>query len=271
MNRGLCRQFFQDAFPLLLGLTAATMLTELLLMAVMGEFSQQDQMTLLRQPFIQRFLKTLLGAELTADLSATGLISLGFTHPIIYALSWSFILSVGTRVPAGEIERGTADLLLTLPVSRSVLFVSVSLVVATGAAVLSLGALAGLWIADRLLPLWEPLDFVRLSVLAANLFALQLCVCGAALCASSQASRRGTAIELVLGWLLTSFLLAFLGQFSETARAFGAFGVLHYHRPLLIVQRGDWPVRDLAVLIGAGGMLWTAGFLLFRHRDIPAA
>lgn len=270
MNAGILRRTFLDALLPLLILGGATVLTELALMAVMGEFSRQDQMVLLRQPFIQRFIKTLLGAELTAELSATGVMSLGLTHPLVYALSWSFILTVATRIPAAEIERGTADLLFTLPVTRWAVYVSATLSLLCGVALLAACPLLGLWLGDRYLPMWEPLDFSRLAVVAGNYLAVQVCVSAAALLASCWSSRRGWAIAVVLGWLLASFLLEFLGQFSPTARALGVVGILHYYRPLLLVRDGAAPMAHIVVLLGLAVALWGAGWIRFRARDIPA-
>ncbi|MCB9883833.1 MAG: hypothetical protein H6834_18750, partial [Planctomycetes bacterium] len=119
MNLGVVRRLFRDALPLLVILTVGTLATECLFVFVIGEFGKQDQIVWMRVEFVQRMMKTLLGAELTPDTSATGMMSFGLTHPLIYAMCWAFVLTTGTRIPASEVERGTADLLLTLPISRT--------------------------------------------------------------------------------------------------------------------------------------------------------
>jgi len=65
-------------------------------------------------------------------------------------------------------------------------------------------------------------------------------------------------------------LLNFLGQFWSIAEQIALLGLLHYYRPLPIVRTGDWPVQDIAVLLGLGAVFWSAGLWRFTRRDIPA-
>jgi ABC-2 type transport system permease protein len=263
-------RFFRDGLPLLLLLAAATAGAEMMFMGALGEFSDQDRMFWMEIEFVRRIMQTLLGAELTPDVSATGLMSFGFSHPLIYAFSWSYILTAATRVPAAEIERGTADLLLALPVTRAGVYVSASMSLLAGAVVLTLATLVGCALGDRLVPLWESLDFSRLRVVAVNLLALHMCVGAAALAVSAWSSRRGAAVAVVLGWLLACFLLEFLGQFSETARSLEFLGVLHYYRPLPQIRAAGWPWANLAVLLSAAAAYWTVGLVRFARRDVPS-
>ena len=71
-------------------------------------------------------------------------------------------------------------------------------------------------------------------------------------------------------WLLASFLLNFLGQFWPVAERVSFLGILHYYRPLPVVRTGDWPVHDIAVLIGLAVVFFLAGMWRFSRRDIPA-
>jgi ABC-2 type transport system permease protein len=271
MNAAVTIRLLRDGRLTLILLTMGVMLCEVLFMTVLGEFGRQGQMQWMQQEFVQRIMRTFLGAELTPDMSPTGLMCLGFSHPLIYALAWSFILSSGTRMPAGEIDRGTADLLLTLPLTRTALFLSVSAQLLLGVVMLSTATIFGLWIGEQVVPLWEPLDFSRFGMIVVNLLALHLCVSGGTLLASSFQSRRGPAVAIVLGCLLASFLLELLGQFSATARAVGVISPLHYYRPLALVRGDAWPWTNLLVLASAAMVFWTVALVQFRRRDIPAA
>lgn len=271
MNRAIFFKTCRDSWPMLVGVTLAICLLEFLFVAVAGHMEKELEYLWIQKPFFQDFAKTLLGGDLGGSFSSTGLLTLGFAHPILFTLCWTFLLTTCTRVIVGEIERGTSDLLLTLPVSRAKLYGSVSVVwLACGIPICSAIPL-GSWIGESFLPLSEPVNFSRLMIVAVNFGAMYVAVGGFATCCSAFTSRRGMAVTITVVWLLSSFLLNFLAQFWTVAEWMSMVGVLHYYRPLPIVHTGDWPWRDIFILLGTGLAFWSAGLVLFRRRDIPAA
>lgn len=270
MNRGIFLKTLRDSTLVLAIVCACIFMLEILLTAVLGEFMSDIEVVWLKNAFIQRLFRLLMGGELDLEVSATGFISIGFGHPVMYAFAWTFILGAGTRVIANEIDRGTADLLLAMPVSRPVAYISISAALALAIVPLTLAVPVGVWIGEMFFPLWEPIDFSRLWRLAANLAALHLCVCAATLMASSFASRRGPALGAVLGWLLCSFFLEFVRQFSDTADALGFLGILHFYRPLPTVSSAGWPFASICALLLLAGASWWIGLVRFARRDIPA-
>jgi hypothetical protein len=270
MNGALAWRFWRDGLVLLVILGAAITATEVLLMGALGEFSTQELATWMRVEFVQRIMKTFLGADLTPDISATGFMALGFTHPLIYALIWTFILTAATRVPAAEVERGTSDLLYTLPLSRGAIYRSAGLSLATGDHAAHWRDVGGRF--ARTAP-GADVGTARLgkthhrgrqspgseSVRGGGghcCFRLHL------------AARRGHRDHPGLAARLV--LLEFLGQFAEFARGLGPAGILHYYRPLPLVRSGDWPVGDMLVLLGVAAVSWSAGLIRVRTRDFAA-
>ena len=80
--------------------------------------------------------------------------------------------------------------------------------------------------------------------------------------------RRGRAMTIVFLVLLALFLLNYLAQFWQPLEKFVVLSPLHYHRPVNVLSRGAWPWRDMAVLLGVGGVLWLAGGIVFARRDL---
>ena len=70
----------------------------------------------------------LLSLDMQTGISVNTLLVLGLVHPFLFAVTWGFMTAICTRITVGEIDQGTADLLLTLPLSRSTIYVSTSLV-----------------------------------------------------------------------------------------------------------------------------------------------
>ncbi len=270
MNRGIFRKTARDTLPLLLIITIAIVTLESLVVGVLSEFTEEINYIWLQRPLFQRFAKMLVGADLGPEASATTFMTIGFTHPLMFTLTWLFLLVTCTRVIAGEIDRGTADLLLTLPVSRGSVYVSVSAVWVLSGIPISLAPLSGAWIGEHVFSLWEPLVLSRLAILIVNLLALYLAIGGAVMLASSVVSRRGPAVAVVLAGLLASFLLNFLAQLWSPAEHVAFLSILHYYKPLPVVRTGDWPLLNITVLLGLGAVFWSVGLWRFTRRDIPA-
>jgi len=244
---------------------------ELLLVVVIGDFAEELEYLWQNIPILQRFAQMLLGADLGGELTATSMITIGYAHPILFAMSWGFALAIASRVITGEIERGTVDLLLSLPVSRTVVYSSVSVVWLAAGIPIFIAVAVGTFTGELLSPMWEPIRFHPLIICACNLYALYVCVGCVTMGVAAFSVRRGVVIGIVLAWLLSSFLLNFFAQVWDVAGKINWVSIMQYYQPLPVVRTGDWPIRNLAVLLGLAAAFWLAGLWRFRQRDIPAA
>ena len=270
MNPAIVRKTFRDALPLLVILTTAAILIEFLFVVFFREFSQDLPEILLNFKFVRGIVRALAGADLLGEINPTTLASIGLAHSLLHALCWTLLLTICTRVTVGEIDRGTAALLLTLPVSRAAVYVSTSLVWLTCAAIISGASLCGIWLGDLLLTLPERIDLHRLALVVVNLFFLNAAIGSVAALVSSLLSRRGAAVGIVLGLLLASFLLGFLAQAWTVAERISFLGLLYYYQPLPIVRNGAIPPAALITLAAIAAVAWSLGLWQFRRRDIPA-
>lgn len=264
------RKTARDTAALLVIVVLGILLFECLIVRALGEFAEEITEIWFSHPFLTNLVKALVGADLAENITATSLMTIGFAHPLLYALVWGFVLATCTRVIGGEIDRGTADLLLSLPISRARVYASVSAVWMLAGVPACLAPLVGIWLGEWAFPLSEPLELSRLRIVPLNLFALYLAVgCGTML-VSSLVARRGLAIAIVLAVLLGAFLLSFLAQFWSLAERLSFLGILHYYRPLECVRTSNWPLKDTGVLCGAALVFWLTGLWWFSRRDIPA-
>lgn len=219
--------------------------------------------------FVRRLLQVMFSIDVEA-VSAQGLISFGMVHPFLLAVSWGVLIAGGTRTLAGEIDRGTADLLLSLPLTRPGAYVTVSLVgVATCVAFGAL-PLAGLALGATFVTLREPIDFGLMGIVAANFLALLLAVTGATMLVSAVVTRRGLAVAILVSGLLLSFLINFLEALIPAVAPLRFLGLLNYYRPVEVVRDNAWPLGNMLCLVGLAGVTWTAGLVWFSRRDIPA-
>ena len=101
-----------------------------------------------------------------------------------------------------------------------------------------------------------------------NLFCLYFAVGGFTWLLSSFSNRRVRAMTTVFIVFLGFFLLSYLAQFWQPLERFVFLSPMYYHRPYLVLLSGIGPWKDMAILLGIGGVLWLAAGVVFSRRDL---
>lgn len=268
MNRGLILRAFREMWPT--GLIIALLLLgmEAILAFVLPRFGGQMSQQWLQLDFARGIMQAMLGTELGDQIGPQMFQSIAWVHPVPLALIWAHAIMSCTRVPAGEVDRGTIDVLLGLPVSRWDVFFSETFVWMLAGAAVIVAAVAGNLLGSLgVAPDQRPSPSHTL-VVAINLFCLYIAVGGLAWLASSLSNRRGRAMTVVFLVLLGLFLLNYLAQFWQPLEKIVFLSPLHYHRPVPVLRSGNWPWRDLATLSGFAGISWLAAVIIFSRRNL---
>ena len=268
MNRGLILRALRESWPTTLTLGLVLAVVESLLAFVLPKFGSQVAQEWLQLDFARGIMQAMLGTAVADRLGPQMFAAMAWVHPVVLALVWAHALVCCTRVPAGEVDRGTVDVLLGLPVSRWEIFFSETFVWLGCGLVLMAAALVGNVLGGLSLPPGQREHVSRLLVVLLNLYLLYVAVGGLAWLISAVSDRRGRAITIVFLVLLTLFLLNYLAQFWAPLEKIVFLGPLHYYRPITVLGTGAWPLRDLAVLLGAGALLWFLGGVIFSRRDL---
>lgn len=224
-----------------------------------------------RFAFLRKVFEAGFGIQVDGEVSINILFAVCFTHAVVLALSWAAMISISTRVTVGEIEKGTADLLLTLPVTRSEVYVSTSLVWMLAAALLSVCPVVGVWIGSRIFETPESVVVIRYFRPALNFLCLLLAVGGISSVVACSLDRRGRAIAIVVAAVLSSAVLNFIEPFIEAIRPLRFLGLLNYFRPVDVFRAGTWPWMSMGVLLIIAATCWLAGLIVFSRREIPTA
>ena len=123
--RGLFTKTFLEVWltTLLFGFSLLTV--EALLTYILPQFQEGLGGFFTEIPFLKSMFTALLGTELGDELTARTMQAFLWVHPVVLALVWSHEITVCTRVPAGEIDRGTIDVppfpQFRKPISRNLL------------------------------------------------------------------------------------------------------------------------------------------------------
>jgi len=223
---------------------------------------------LLKMEFLQPFLVGLLGERVEGAFERNNVIALAWLDPVVFAILWAHAIWVCSRAPAGEIDRGTADVLLGLPVSRFRLYLAESIGLAAGGVFVVAFGLFGNWIATWFLASGLEGVVRYTTMMAVNLYFVTLAVAGVVFAASAVSDRRGRAVGLSLFVVISSFLISFLAQLWSPFEHVRWLSVLRYYKPLDIVRYDAWPVNDMVTLFLVGAAFWGVGAVVFMRRDI---
>jgi ABC-2 type transport system permease protein len=227
----------------------------------MGEIFEQF-------PIAKTFLTALLGTEVGEQITARTMQAFLWVHPVVLALLWGHEITLGTRMPAGEIDRGTIDVLLSWPVSRRRIYLCESLVwLASGILLIGLGYLGHRSTVSTMPVTMRP-EWSRAAMVMANLLCVYVAIGGIVLLVSALSDRRGRAVAVVFALVLASFLLNFLAQFWWLAKRVAFLSVMQYYQPAKILSSGVFPWHDAIVLLMVGTTAWVLGCEIFARRNI---
>jgi hypothetical protein len=270
MNRGVLIKSFREVAPVTALFGLLLLVFEAVLTFVLATFQKQFSQQLMELPFVQNLVRAFIGAEqqqagmFGPDMFA----ALPWAHPAVLALVWGHAIVTCSRMPSGEVDRGSIDVLLGLPVSRWRLYLTDSLATGASAAFVVAMVYAGNLIANgRIEPALRQSPG-RLAIAAVSLLALHFSVGGLAWMCSALSNRRGRAIGAAFVVAVAWLLINTVGQLWEPARRLVHASVLHYHEPLAILRTGDWPHGNLLVLLGVAAGCWSIGGIVFSRRDL---
>ena len=267
MSGLLSKIWMEVRWPVLwfsLGLCAIMGLLTALLPKILGNIHVMFGKMPMVKPLITALLGVDPGDQMSSQLSQAFL----WVHPTVLTLIWAHEVMYCSRMPAGEIDRGTADFLLCLPVSRWKVFSAETIGwLISGLCLLACGYAGHLTASFTVQPEMR-LSVSHTMMVMANLAAVYLAVGSFAFFLSALSDRRGRAIGMIFAVMLASFLLNFLAQFQDWAKSVSWLSVMEYYRPAIIIQTGTFPRLDIEILLLIAVIFWIASGVTFRMRSI---
>jgi beta-exotoxin I transport system permease protein len=219
--------------------------------------------------FIPDFIRTAVGPEALAFMSFSGVVSLGYFHPIVMTALVGVTIAIATEA-TGEIEMRFVDLTLARPLPRQALVIRTIAVLAVAGALMLLAMLAGTWTG---LSCCVPADaespnvgvFLRLAI---SLAAVMACWGGVTLAIGAASRRRSVAASIAGVLALTTYLLDYLGRAWQPAAGVSKLSPFHYFEPIAIMTTGSLSVMNviLLVVVGVAGAL--VSYVAIARRDI---
>jgi len=185
-------------------------------------------------------------------------------------------LGRGASALAGELERGTMELLVAQPIPRWKIITTQLAVDLVTIPTLALCMILGTFIGTKLVPLpnADLLPYFR-GVLLAIAFAFALS--GITYAISSVGRSRWQVLAWTFSIVLCMSLLNLLGQLWDTLGPWRPISIYYYYQPQYAILKDQWTlpvagvqVHALAVLFGVAGLGYGFALWRFSRRDLPA-
>jgi ABC-2 type transport system permease protein len=215
------------------------------------------------------FIRTIAGPSAVAFMSFTGIVALGYFHPVVITSLVGLTIAIATE-PAAEVETRFVDLTLARPLTRvDVILRTIIVFLAAGGTVvtsMTVGTWAGLACcapADA-----PPVSFALIASLSSALAAMMTCWAGLTLAIAAGARRRAVASAVAGAVALSAYLLDYLGRVWEPARLPSMASPFHYFDPMALILGASLSARDVGVLVGIGMAGSAVAIVVFSRRDI---
>jgi len=256
---------------------------------LIGQFSAMgidakklEGMVLQKNDFPGRMVQSIIGGENIEINRAGDFMSISYVHPLVLTVLSIWAIGRAANAIAGEIDRGTMELLLAQPIRRTQIILAhlcVDLIVCpTLCLAVWIGTYCGTW--------WMGLQTAELEMLRVDPYRFPpalICMLGLVFAISGLTmwiSSMGRSRALVWGWAVSIFLAMFLinvlGQiWSEQMEWLRPFTVYYHYLPQDMIKSDAWYSngngwKHITVLIGMGMLGYVAAWFTFTRRDLPA-
>jgi ABC-2 type transport system permease protein len=198
-----------------------------------------------------------------------GALTLGLQHPL--AIAFVGIFAVGSTVSAiaGEREGGTLEVLLSRPISRRSLYVTVALACTTLVGIVLLALLAGQLIGVAIQGVGDELELGLMPLVFLNGLLLWGAFAAFGLAASVSFDRHGPALGLTMAYLLINYFLEILGSLWKDVDWSQKYSLFHHFNPGNILTGKADPI-DFLILAVAIVIPVAYALVVFPRRDLAA-
>jgi ABC-2 type transport system permease protein len=252
--------------PAWLGIAAVIFLMQIAVAAIVHD-NANVRTFLAFLNLLPSIVKTALGGDMLQSGSMSALLTIGYQHPFVMFLYMVYAVGTPTGLLTGEVQRGTMELILSRPVTKTQVYLCATILTLAGMFALVLVMFLGTVAAVQIYEFSEPIGldlFFRIAVnagLLAGTFGAFALLCAAVF------ARLYSAIGVAVAFLTINYFVAIVAewwpslQFLRKATLF----YLIYYSNLWV----GWPTENMAKLAAILVVTVLIGGVLWHRRDLP--
>lgn len=214
-------------------------------------------------------IKSALGGQGLKVGNTASLIAIGYNHPLVLTLYMLFAVGIPTGLLAGEVQRGTMELILSRPTTKMQVYISAGLLTLTGmfalVLVMFLGTVAGTTINE----FGEPIPLYRFFQTAINGGLLASAVGAISLLCAASFPRRGMAVGVAVAFLVVNYFITITAEWWPKIQGLKTYTLFHYANGYKIFVEHAWPIRDMCILMTILLVSAILGAIIWQRRDLP--
>lgn len=243
----------------------------LMQLAISGIIHDNQQVKTMLQflDMMPSIIKSALGGETLRVGNLPALIAIGYNHPLTLLLYMLFAVGIPTALLAGEVQRGTMELILSRSVTRLQVYLCAAMLTVVGMVALVAVMFFGTFVSTRIYHFGEPIPLVEFFRLAVNGGMLSATVGAISLLSAAAFSRRGTAVGVAVAYLVANYFINIIAEWWPQMKALKSFTLFHFLNPYKIFALHVWPTSELMIL---GSLMLAAailGAIIWNRRDLP--
>jgi ABC-2 type transport system permease protein len=228
-----------------------------------------------------QIIQAIMGGEKIRLDHAADMISIGYVHPLTMFILSTWAIGRASGTIAGEIDRGTMELLLAQPIRRAEVVLAHLLVDIITVPALCLSMWAGTCLGVTLVGFVGntkealAVDPWTFGPGLANVALLVFAISGLTMWLSAAGRFRWRVLGVAVVVALLQFLVNLIGQLWEPAERLRPFTVYYYYQPQQMFLEADWCQQGdvwlrMSVLAAVAIAGYAMAFWTFSRRDLPA-
>lgn len=214
------------------------------------------------------FIKTIMGGEALKVGNIAGFVAIGYQEPMVLILYMLYAVGVPTGLLAGEVQRGTMELIMGRQTTKTHVYICAGLITVAGMYALVLVMFLGtvtatnLYQFDQAVPLYS---FFKLAMVGGMLASA---VGGIALLAAA-CFRRSTAVSLAVAYLVVSYFVWIISEWWPRMKFLKTTTIFNYVDVQKIFNESTWPISNICVLLSILIVSTLLGGFIWSRRDLP--
>jgi ABC-2 type transport system permease protein len=214
------------------------------------------------------YIKAFVGGDALQFGNIAGLIAVGYEEPLVLLLYMLFAVGVPTALLAGEVQRGTMELILSRHTTKTHVYICAAFITVIGMYTLVVVMFLGTVVSTNLYDFNQQIPLYCFFKLAVNGGILASAVGGIALL-SAACFRRGMAVSLTVAYLVLNYFIMIITQWWPRMKWLDPVTIFNYVDAAKIFSEPGWPISDLCVLMTILVVSTLMGGVFWSRRDLP--